>query len=326
MVYVKTGASGLAGFLSMQLDSLELKSFACNYSYMQCIQGKPIFMRILLGILILTLSWGITQAHPGVGILEDSKGNVYYTDLEQVWKISPAGIKTVAVPGVHTHELYIDEHDNLYGEHLWYNGEQKNTWGHYVWKLSALGKLEKVIPNTEGFLENYSFVRDHFGRMYWADRSKPCQTVVRKNADNTQARMGSHCFDNIRKIEALSDGSILLVDFQDLKKIDNQGRLTTVGSKIANKKWVVSTVENQNSVMGIWEDNQGNLFAAVSSEGIIKKFTKNGKEEIAFKSSLFWAPSGGMVDRLDNLWVLEFNKINQVRVTKVGTDKRKQIY
>jgi len=30
-------------------------------------------------------------AHPGIGIVKDSKGNIFYTDLKQVWKISPDG-------------------------------------------------------------------------------------------------------------------------------------------------------------------------------------------------------------------------------------------
>ena len=69
----------------------------------------------------------VAEAHPGIGIVEDSKGNIFYTDLEKVWKISKDGTKKVVVNNVHTHELYIDETDNLFGEHLWYNGDQKNT-------------------------------------------------------------------------------------------------------------------------------------------------------------------------------------------------------
>ena len=35
--------------------------------------------------LFFLLSWA--SAHPSVSILMDSKGNVYYSDLKQVWKI-----------------------------------------------------------------------------------------------------------------------------------------------------------------------------------------------------------------------------------------------
>lgn len=55
------------------------------------------------------------HAHPGVGIVKDSKGNIFFTDLHQVWKISN-GIKKIIVPDVHSHELYIDKDDNLFGE------------------------------------------------------------------------------------------------------------------------------------------------------------------------------------------------------------------
>ncbi len=278
--------------------------------------------------MLLVLSSLLTSAfaHPGIGILEDSKGNVFYTDLKQVWRISPTGQKSVVVPNVHTHELYIDEHDNLYGEHLWYNGEQKDTWGHYVWKLTAAGKIEKVIPDTEGFLENYSFVRDHFGRMYFANRAEPCQKVLRSNGTYASQQMGNDCFENIRKIQSAPDGSIIVVDFQDLKRIDPHGKTTTVARKIANKSWKKATVENQNAVMGVWGDKGGNMYAAISNERVVKRFDRNGKEEVAFETSVPWAPSGGMVDSQGRLWVLEYNPANDVRVERLESNGRKTVY
>lgn len=278
-------------------------------------------MRIT-AIIVLALLCTPGFGHPGVGIVEDSRGNVFYTDLKQVWKITPSGQKTVAVPNVHTHELFLDDQGYLYGEHLWYNGDQRNTWGHHVWRLAPSGKIEKVIPDTEGFLENYSFVRDHTGTMYWADRSKPCQQVVRRGADNVTRPISDSCFENIRKIETLQDGSILVTDFQDLKKIDTRGKVTTVASKIANKNWTKSTVDNQNSVMGIWADGHGNIFAAVMSERLVKKFGADGKESVAYKTSWPWAPSGGMVDSKGNLWLLETTMTNSVRVERIEKNGR----
>lgn len=120
-------------------------------------------------------------AHPGIGIVKDKKGNIYYTDLAKVWKIDLDGNKTIVVSGVHTHELYIDENDNLYGEHLWYNGESQNTWGHYVWCLKNNGKLIKANA-TEGFLNNYSFARDSSGNMYWVERFT-ISRIMKKNKE-----------------------------------------------------------------------------------------------------------------------------------------------
>ena len=108
----------------------------------------------------------------------NTKGNVFYTDLKHVWKIDTGGNRTKAVSNVHTHELHIDDKDNLYGEHLWYEGEASNTWGHYVWKKTPDGKVKKVIPDKNGFLTDYSFVRNHDEQMFWANREEKCQHLM----------------------------------------------------------------------------------------------------------------------------------------------------
>src|SRR5262245_58374851 len=114
------------------------------------------------GALWLLLS-GAAPAHPGVGIAQDSRGNVYFTDLKQVWKIAPDGQQSVAVAGIHTHELCLDAQDNLYGEHLWYEGDATKKWGHRVWRRAADGSVSDVIAARDGFLKDYSFVRDRAG-------------------------------------------------------------------------------------------------------------------------------------------------------------------
>jgi ribosomal protein L32E len=279
-----------------------------------------------LAAFLFALAFNQVFSHPGVGIVQDSKGTVFYTDTERVWKISVDGKKSIAVPDVHTHELYIDDHDNLFGEHLWYNGERANTWGHYVWRLSPDGRLEKVIPNTEGFLVNYSFVRDHFGRMYWADRSSACQKLARKNVDSSVTQLGDQCMNNIRWMKATASGDVYLVDFQDLKKIDTQGKIKTIASQIADKKMTISNISNQNSVFGVWDDAQGNIYTAIASARVVKKFSLQGKEEIVLKIPLLWSPTGGLVAANGDLWVLECSVTNNVRVERVDKNGKRQVY
>ncbi len=90
----------------------------------------------ILFILFLLPSIGL--AHPGVGIVKDSKGNIYYTDLKQVWKIAN-GKKTVVVPNVHTHELYFDKNDNFYGEGGYYDARLKN----FIIIYGCMDQMEK---------------------------------------------------------------------------------------------------------------------------------------------------------------------------------------
>src|SRR5262245_49664858 len=111
--------------------------------------------QLLACCCVVLLPVARTHAHPGVGIVEDSRGNVYFTDLKQVWRIAPDGRMSLAVPAVHTHELCLDGDDALYGEHLWGEG---GLWRHRVWRLSRDGKLDDVVPQREGLLSDYSFV------------------------------------------------------------------------------------------------------------------------------------------------------------------------
>ena len=62
----------------------------------------------LLVSLLLAFLAPAAHAHPGVGIVRDRAGNVYYTDLTHVWRIAPNGRKAIVVRNVHTHELAMD--------------------------------------------------------------------------------------------------------------------------------------------------------------------------------------------------------------------------
>ena len=75
-----------------------------------------------------------------------------------------------AVVEAHPHELYLDEEDNLYGEHEWYEGEVTDKWGNYVWCLSYDGVFEKTIQDVEGFLDNNTLVRDLESSTYWVEK------------------------------------------------------------------------------------------------------------------------------------------------------------
>lgn len=269
-------------------------------------------------ILLLCLLTSFAWADPGVGVVVDRRGNIYYTDLSQVWKINVKGEKKVVVPNVHTHELYIDHQDNLYGEHLWYEGGATDTWRHYVWNLTPKGKIEKVSPDTEGFLSNYSFVRDHWGRMYWADRTSKCSRVVRRNKDGSKIKLGNECAIDMGRIISAWNGSIFYIDNFDLKKIDIDGKHTlTLAKNLYEKNGDHNAEAGRLVIMGIWADITNNVYVAVYAEGAVKMVTPRGQVTTVAVSHYGWAPTGGLVDPKGNLWVLECSKSNEVRLRKV---------
>jgi len=277
-------------------------------------------MRVIWTLILLFLASPLT-AHPGVGIVMDRKGNVYYTDLSQVWRITPSGQRSVVVPGVHTHELTLDTAGNLFGEHTWYEGDATKKWGHYVWRLSPDGNVSRVIPATEGFLQNYSFVRDGRGTMYLAEGDP--RTVIRKRM--ADGRILSHAkgpFRNIRWMHATADGTLFLIDSGDLRRVAPDGTVKTVSPGLAAKSVAQFSVQDHHIVMGVWTDTRGNAYAAVYGGRVVKKITPGGAVSIAARSAPPWSPTGGLIAPDGSLWLLEYSIQNTARVRRIAPDGR----
>lgn len=248
-------------------------------------------------------------AHPPVTVAVDRQGYAYYSDLNQVWRVAPDGTKTIAVPNVHTHELYLDAAGNLFGEHLWYEGERTDKWGHYVWRRGPDGKIVKVIPDRAGFLENYSFVRDAAGNMYFADRDRK---RVQKRATNGTTTVVASNLKNIRWMTAAHDGTLHLVDEKQLVRITPRGEATVVTRRLAK-----SPRAGIHSVMGLWSDRAGNVYAAVYDEDVVKRIAPDGKVTIAARSSGMWSPAGGAFAPNGDLLLLEWSTANEARLRRI---------
>jgi hypothetical protein len=264
--------------------------------------------------------------HPGIGIVMDRKGNVYYTDLSQVWKIDPSGTKKSVVKNVHTHELYLDANDNLFGEHVWYEGEQTDKWGHYVWELTSAGELVKIIPDREGFLTNYSFVRDRLGRMYWANRDNPCQKITRKNTDGSLTTLGSACMENIRWITCTPEGVVYAVDLHDLKRIDGNGHITTLATDLPGRKISQLGLSEQHYLCGVTCDRSQNVYVSDFSGREVKRITPGGAVSIAAQTNIPWSPTGTLIAPNGDFWILECSITNDVRVEKITANGKRVVY
>lgn len=288
----------------------------CRLPKLRCFEtGKMKFTIILLLVSAAAI------AHPGVGIVMDSKGNVFYTDTKHVWKIGhDTNKKSIAIRNVHTHELYIDAQDNLFGEHLWYNGEAADTWGHYVWKYSPDGTFEKIIPDTLGFLTHYSFVRDRNGTMFWAERNEGCHKIGKKTPDGQVQVFGDACLHNIQWIAASGVGNVFLVDGHALKKVDPHGHIHTVTAHVFKGEG------RQHDVMGLSTDEHENVYVAVSAERSVKKVSPLGQVFNVVKTNEAWMPTGTLHAPNGDLWILECNAMNEVRVERITKSGIRTVY
>ncbi len=272
--------------------------------------------KLFNSLIINLLTTFIVFSHPGIGIVKNTKGEIFYTDLSQVWKISANGKqKKIVVPKIHTHELYMDNKDNLYGEHLWYEGEKTDKWGHFAWKYSADCKFSKEIPNTEGFLSNYSFTRDATGNMFWLERGKT-ESIFMKKAKNGEISI----VQTIKTIDVRwqfcqKDGTFYYVDDNDLFKIKDK-KVSLIAKDLDDVKGYDTSRKPNHNIYGIFDDKLGNIYVNVPEKKEIRKILPDGKMEVVYKSTLIWQPTGGVFDDNNQLWVLENNALNQVRVVK----------
>jgi len=272
-------------------------------------------MHMRFGFLLSLLIALPLFAHPPVSVVADSRGNIYYSDLARVWQVAPGGARTIVVPNVHTHELYIDAQDNLYGEHLWYEGDATKQWGYYVWRRDAAGRMTKVIPNTRGFPQNYSFVRDRAGNMYIADRDH--NAIVRRTPAGRNEVIARGGFRDIRWMTVTPNETLYFTDAGDVVRITPDRRVTRLVRDLA-KSSLRFFVGDRHALQGIWTDRAGYVYIADSAQGQVQRVTATGAVRVVAESTPPWTPCGGTFDRGGALWILEYSPTNQIRVRRTS--------
>ena len=272
-------------------------------------------MRTLLAAVLLLLAAAVpARAHPGVGIVMDRQGNVFYTDLQHVWRIAPSGGRYIAVRDVHTHELAMDAAGNLFGEDSEYLGGDR--WRHRVWRRAPDGRVTEVLPWRDGFLSDYGFVRDRAGGMYWIRCPEERCSIHKRAADGRVSNVapGVRWGTRINWMAARLDGSLIVVDGRDLRRIDRGGRPGTLARGVGEM------------MMGMWVDARNNVYVAVYGSRSVVRVAPDGRVTTVARSPAPWAPSGVTVAPSGDLWLLEYSTTNEARVRRIRPDGRTTVY
>ena len=236
----------------------------------------------------------------------DSRGNIYYTDLKHIWKKSIDGQLSIAVKGVHSHELFIDTNDNLYGEHLWYSGEETNRWFRYLWCLKNDNTFIKLNDSLEGFNVNNSFIRDSDGNMYWSEQQEVSDSVsfIKYERSGNKVLIAKSRFQNIRWLFPGPGNNIYFLDMEDLYMLTSDGQFKLIAKDLAQGTWWTFLFGNDHSVFGIWFDDE-NIYVAVYSDKCVKQILPSGDVSIIYHSGL-GAPVAGLFDKKGQMQILEY--------------------
>ena len=270
---------------------------------------------LVLGFLAIGLR---AAAHPAVGIVVDGQGAVFYSDTVQVWRIAPDGSKSIAVPDVHTHELWLAADGSLFGEHLRYVDRR---WEHRVWKRSPDGMVTDHIGMRSGFREDYRdffFARDARGAMYWLDGRSPA--AVRTRLDNGPIRTIAELpgKDPVW-LAATPDGSVLFSSQGSIWRLLADGRLTHLSDAVSRSR-------NRYAVMGLAEDARGNVYAAAYADRAVRRLTPSGQVTTVTTTPEPWGPTGVAAAADGTLWILEASVTNAQRVRRIDRSGRVRVY
>lgn len=266
---------------------------------------------LLLPLLLAATTAG---AHPGWGIVLDRQGNVFYTDLENVWRLDVAGRKTIAVAHVHTHELAFDPAGNLYGE------DSRNEGGnlrHRLWERSPTGEISDVRAWTAGFREDYGIVRDAAGATYFLLHVQGQNNqVYQRTAGGQRRRLAAgYAFPYIvNQLAVAPDSSVYVASGGSLLRLDAQGGVGTVARNLA-------PTNGRHALMGIWPDARGNVYVADLEGRRYLRVRANGTVETLMQSPAPWQPTGIVQATNGTFWVLEYSP-TQARVRRITAGKR----
>jgi len=266
------------------------------------------------------------QAHPATGIVVDRAGNVYFSDLETIWKLDASGKKTVFRAGVsarHVHELSIDEEGNLYGEDVSYNPATK-TWPSAIWKMTPEGKFTYLFDLTEHPPRGMSIWRDRAGNMYFIDQNNHTKTqtlLLRRQPDGKVSTLagssyghkdgsgsGAH-FGSVGGMGFGPDGSLYLTDSTSVRRVSMEGTVTTVAKDLnfRTRQDRPTLFGGSNGILaGLAVDANGNVYVADAGNRRLLKITSGGNVEVVYRADPPFFPNGVFTTAAGDVYVLEF--------------------
>jgi hypothetical protein len=295
----------------------------------------------LLFIIITVFSLNLS-AHPGWGLVADSRGNIFFADIVNttIWKYSANGDLSKLYTNKWTHQLNIDSDDNLYIEYEQYiNGVH---WSGLI-MVSPDGSETNLIPLTndhELFLSGNTTI-DNQGNIYFANQNRIYKhepgvgSIIYAGGGegNTDGSGTSAGFKSIFTMNLCNDGNIYISDNGSIRKLTQNGKVTTIVSGLLiesppDNPFPGDNNPSLNRIYSITRDDNGNLYSAYHGNKRVLKISISGEVEEIYKSSDYWFPIG-LLSHEEELVVLEVwhnsNSNNGLRLIKYSEDGKHKV-
>lgn len=272
-------------------------------------------IRVLLFILLFPLS---TEAHPGIGLVYDGKHTMYYTDLVHIWKMDTnSGEASIFLENIHSHELWLDDNDTLYGEHYWYD-ESVQVFKHYIWMAKPDADFSKISETHVGENDHFSFVRESLNSSYRLTTGSSKFELIHINNDSTSI-LAKLDFIDPSWLYLTSDSNVFIVDYPSLHSISlKDSSITQWSEDLSYSSLPFSLQDNHHHIYGVWQDINSNIYVALFGGRKVVRIDSSLNQKTVIKTSFFWSPINGVFDSNNDLWLLEASMRGKVRLRKVA--------
>ena len=280
----------------------------------------------ILVIIILGVHCFPIFAHPGWGIEHDSKGNLFFTDIvnKTIWKLDKDGVLSAFSKEKWSHQLFIDEDDNIYI----CNEEYKigNGWNSII-KISQDGNESYIIPPIKRGIEfsGTLIAIDDNQNIYYEYNNN----LYRRNSEGKYSLYITNDFGTISNLDFLN--SVLYIVAPDkIFTVDSNKYLSVVAKDFINPNPNDGAYDGRyNMVAGMDVDDNGNILFAYYGNSRVLKALKDGSIEEIYFAEGNWYPMG--VEYYDNnLYILEEGHAQgegptALRIIKLQTNKMPEI-
>lgn len=280
-------------------------------------------LRLLMMLSVLVISCAGAMAHPATGIVVDRGGQVFFSDLETIWKIGTDGKLSVfraGVSGRHVHELAIDDQDNIYSADISYVAEK---WIIDVWKMTPQGKLTYLLEPTDNPPRGMSLWLDREGNMYFVDQNNHTKTqtlLLRRTPDGVVSTLAGSAyghldgkgtaarFSSVGGMTFGPDGSLYLSDGDSVRKVTMDGTVTTVAKDLnfrtrQDKPTLFAGLHG--SLAGLSADAGGNVYVADAGNRRLLRIDREGKVDVVIRIDPPYFPYGVATTPRGDVYVLE---------------------
>ena len=267
-------------------------------------------MRRLIGAAIfalLSLAAGNAAAHPGTGIVVDTAGRVFFTDLQQIWRIDRDGSLRVVVPGKHCHTLALAADGTLSGEHVSYDGA---TFWTSAWMLLPDGRLVESVPPRSGpvFVFTPTVAEDGTRYYFRVDNNRKDRSEIFRQrpggpvehlaggvygwADGAGAAAR---FGAIGAMAAGKNGDLFVTDAPGIRRVAPDGSVTTLarGGRLLDSTLPGRVFKGAfGGFMGIALGDGKDVYVANFGGRRVVRVTPGAMPAAVLTSEAPWAPAG----------------------------------